>query len=105
MTRTLPDAGHDSRHTAFSLHDPAGLERPARSLGPFDSLDEALATCRKIVDDFLAENYRPRMRAAELLSQYGTFGEGPSIIPSPAPRPFSAWAYAAERVREICGEQ
>ncbi len=71
-------------------------------LGNFDSLDAAVAACRKIVDDFLQDN--PAKTADELYDQFTSFGEDPWIKdPSPAPDtpPFSAWDYARKRCNEL----
>lgn len=73
-------------------------------LGRFDSLDGAIAACRKIVDDFLRGQYEPGMAASELYSRYRSFGEDPFVVPPDAPRPFSAWDYARERCAELCGD-
>ena len=82
------------------------MDEDARyKLGDFDTLEEAIDTCKKIVDDFLLENYKPGMRAAELSSLYVNFGEDPFIIGQGTQGVlFSAWNYAGERCREICGE-
>lgn len=67
--------------------------------GSYDSAEEALEACRKIVDAFLKSNHKEGMSAEELYKKYVMFGEDPHI-PS---TPFSAWKYAEERSKEICG--
>jgi len=71
-------------------------------LGAFDSLEAALAACRKIVDAFLQD--KPAKTADELYDLYTSFGEDPWIKgPSPASGtpPFSAWDYARQRCKEL----
>jgi hypothetical protein len=65
--------------------------------GTFESYDEAVSACQRIVDDFLAAEYRPGMPAAELYRLYLTFGEDPFIRPERAGFRFSAWTYARLR--------
>jgi len=75
-------------------------------LGEFDTLEAAVAACKRIVDEFLISNYRPGMTAAELSAQYALFGEDPFVVyPGQETVPFSARDYAAERVEQICHER
>jgi len=73
--------------------------------GTFATPEEALAACRKLVDEWLALNHKPGMTAAELYSQYMSFGDDPFIIaPNEAQgAAFSAWDYARERSAILCG--
>ncbi len=71
-------------------------------LGEFDRLEEAIAACKEIVDEFLNSNYNSGMTTDELLAQYALYGEDPFIIGGDETVPFSAREYAAERVKEIC---
>lgn len=72
-------------------------------LGTFNSYEEAVVACRRIVDDFLQRCHRVGMTAEELYSQYTSFGDDPFIRPDgPVPR-FSAWSYARQRCDDICG--
>ena len=73
-------------------------------LGDFESLEEAVAACQRIVDEFLMSNYRPGMTAGELLTQYTFYGEDPFVFTGDGTVPFSARDYASQRVREICHE-
>jgi len=68
----------------------------------FDSLEAAIATCKRIVDEFLISNHRPGMTSGELLTQYAFYGEDPFVITGDGTVPFSARDYARARVREIC---
>jgi len=71
-------------------------------LGEFDSLEAAVAACRRVVDEFLISNRRPGMTPGELLAQYAFHGEDPFVLTGDGTVPFSARDYASERVREIC---
>jgi hypothetical protein len=73
-------------------------------LGEFDTLEEAVRACKKIVDDFLVSTYQPGMTVAELLTQYAFHGEDPWVMTGDGTVPFSARDYASQRVRELCGE-
>jgi hypothetical protein len=72
----------------------------------FDTLEDAIRECKRIVDRSLEEMYEPGMAAGELLGKYKMFGEDPFIVSKRLPStsvPFSAWKYAEERCEEICG--
>jgi hypothetical protein len=74
--------------------------------GTFATLEEALAVCRKLVDDWLADHHKPGMTATQLYEIYVGFGEDPFIIAPHEPSAgvlFSAWDYARERSAVICG--
>ena len=73
-------------------------------LGEFDTLEEAIRACKKVVDDFLESAYQPGMTVGELLQQYTFFGEDPFIITGDGTVPFSARDYASDRVREMCSD-
>ena len=72
------------------------------SLGEYETLDAAIRACRKLVDDFLLEHYKPGMSAVDLYGGYVSFGEDPFIIVASQPSPFSGWDYARQRCDEIC---
>lgn len=72
------------------------------TLGTFATCAEATAACRRIVDEFLLDAYKPGMDVGDLYRLYTGFGEDPFIVgPDPACR-FSAWTYAKTRCAEIC---
>lgn len=71
--------------------------------GVFDSCEAAKTKCRQIVDEFLLANHKEGTAANELLSLYKSFGEDPWILPGADGCTFSAWDYAGERCKEICG--
>jgi len=81
-------------------------EDERREYGTFATVEEALATCRKLVDDWLAQHHKPDMTAAKLCELCVAFGEDPFIVAvreGGAPAAFSAWDYARERAAVICG--
>ena len=64
-----------------------------------------MAACQRIVDEFLAAQYRPGMSAVDLFQLYTLFGEDPFIRddgPAAARRIFSAWEYARLRCALLC---
>lgn len=75
-------------------------------LGTFVTAEGALAACRKVIDDWLARNYKPGMTADQLYEHYTSFGEEPFVM---APGggggqvPFSAREYVRERALGLCG--
>jgi hypothetical protein len=79
------------------------MDEEARyKLGDFATLDEAVAACKRRVDQFL--NKVPiDITAAERYEQYTGFGPDPFIVtddPDAGSPPFSAWSYAKERCQE-----
>ena len=75
------------------------------ALGEFDTLEAAVAACKRLVDEFLTSSYRPGMTAAELLTQYALFGEDPFVYTGDDTVPFSARDYASDKVRTICRDR
>lgn len=73
--------------------------------GEYDSAEDAIAECKKMVDEFLTENYKDGISADDLYSYYKGFGEDPFIGSDDTECKFSAWNYAKERCREMCSEQ
>ncbi len=74
-------------------------------LGAFETCEEAMAACRKIVDEFLEKGYKKGMSFKELYEGYIGFGEDPFIISDDKACFFSAWGYAKRRSAELCGEE
>ena len=70
------------------------------TLGAFDTREEALAACMKIVDNFLLSAWKPGMTADALYEQYIWFGEDPWFDGSHPE--YSSWDYARQRSTEIC---
>lgn len=72
-------------------------------LGEYETYEAAVAACKAIVDEALAENYVKGMRADELYQRYVTFGEDPWVTPTPEGEHFSAWDYAKQQCTERAG--
>jgi hypothetical protein len=69
-------------------------------LGDFATLDDAIAACKKVVDEFLRSETPSDRPAEERYEQYTGFGPDPFIMtddPNAGRPPFSAWTYARER--------
>ena len=84
-------------------HDDPG-ERPYEQ-GAYNTLDEALAVCRRIVDESLEGLAVTNMSAEALYRRYTMFGDDPFVVEDAyrgGALPFSAWSYAKERCGEIC---
>jgi hypothetical protein len=77
-------------------------ERHRWRLGLFSTSDEAVAACRRIVDQCLAEAYEPGMTPDRLYELYVMFGDDPFIFTANGDQLFSAWAYARERAAHMC---
>jgi hypothetical protein len=76
-----------------------------REQGVYNTLHEAAAVCRGIVDTSLEEGYRAGFSAKELYDHYVSFGDDPFIVilgGGDERAEFSAWSYAKERCRVIC---
>jgi hypothetical protein len=72
-------------------------------LGAFATAGEALAACRKLVDESLIEEYRDGAMAEQLFDRYTSFGDEPFVVAlDGAPKvDFSARTYAEQRAREL----
>ena len=72
--------------------------------GTFASADEAIAACRHLVEQSLAEHYKLGMTAVQLYAQCTSFGDDPFVIASEGCEKvrFSAWDYASERAEAMC---
>ncbi|WP_334380406.1 hypothetical protein [Bradyrhizobium sp. AZCC 1577] len=68
--------------------------------GVFSTAEEAIAACKRIVDEDLNNSYKPGMTEKELYEIYTMFGDDPFVVSldgaDNAAR-FSAWDYAKER--------
>ena len=75
--------------------------------GIYETAEEAIDVCRRLVDTSLKETHRSDMPADALYSAYTSFGDDPFIVVVDGEDnsvKFSAWSYAKERCRFICGE-
>ena len=69
--------------------------------GEFDTKEEAITQCKKIVDDFFEPHLNDKLSYRELWEGYMMFGEDPFIITEDKTCQFSAWEYAKQRCREL----
>ena len=69
----------------------------------FDSFENAINYCKKIVNESLEECFKPNVSAEELFSMYTMFGDDPfAYAPNQQEQPeFSAWDYARIRCQEL----
>lgn len=79
-------------------------ENERYKLGEFDTCEEAISACKKIVDDFLEKAYKKGMSFKELYEGYTGFGEDPFIQSDDEKCFFSAWSYAKKRCTELCSQ-
>ncbi len=77
-------------------------ERERYLLGEFDSRVEAVAVCKKMVDDFLSSQFKPGMTTERLFQHYSSFGLDPFIVEDEPNSKFSAWDYARQVCRTMC---
>lgn len=78
-------------------------EEERYKLGDFDTLDEAIAACKRLVDAFLEGETSLDSPAAERYKQYTHFGPDPFVAtddPDARQPLFSAWNYAEKRCRD-----
>lgn len=69
--------------------------------GEFDTSDQAIATCKKIVDECLENSYQPSMSAEQLYESYVGFGEDSFIKSEDASCEFHARAYAKSQCQLV----
>jgi hypothetical protein len=70
--------------------------------GEYDTVEDAIAEAKGIVDEFLQQEYRPGMTAEELYDHV-SFGDDPSIRSEDKKgSEFSAWDYAKQQSEELC---
>jgi len=74
-------------------------------LGEFETCDEAIEACKKIVDEFIERGYVKGIRYKDLYDGYLFFGEDPFIFSDDETCRFSAWDYSKKRCRELCSEE
>jgi hypothetical protein len=80
-------------------------EEDRREQGVYETLEQAIAVCRGIVDRSLAGEHTPGMSAEDLYNRYVGFGDDPFIVVldgADESAKFSAWSYAKERCRVMC---
>lgn len=69
----------------------------------FQTVEEAVEECKRMVDSDLVGFLKPGMTAAELYDMYTSFGDDPFIVRIDPNDPihFSAWDYAKERSNDL----
>jgi hypothetical protein len=74
----------------------------------FADADEAVAACKKIVDDELNAMWKPGTTATALYRLYVSFGPDPFVVPINPKDPgveFSAWTYAKKRCKDFVSQR
>jgi hypothetical protein len=75
-------------------------EEERYELGTFSTVEEAIAACKRVVDEDLNNSYKAGDTGGELYERYTMFGEDPFIVNldgADSTGKFSAWDYAKER--------
>lgn len=67
------------KYTVVDHNFHIGEEEERYKLGEYDSCQEAVEACKKIVDEFLNTGYKEGMSFKELWEGYMMFGENPFI--------------------------
>ncbi len=70
----------------------------------FDCYEDAVAHCKRVIDSFLEDNYKPGMSAEELWHFFAMFGEDASVSTGTG-EAFSGWDYANHRCALLCAER
>ena len=73
--------------------------------GVYETVEEAIEACRRIVDESLKEMLKPGISADALYELYTHFGDDPFIVVVDGADDhvkFSAWSYAEARSRAVC---
>lgn len=71
--------------------------------GVYDDCQAAIEKCKEIVDRSLLNEYKQGMSVRALFDRYKSFGDDPWISSSDEQCKFSAWSYAEQRCKEMCG--
>jgi hypothetical protein len=77
-----------------------GEESERYKLGDFETREEALAACRKKVDEYFEKLEKGKYSFKELWDGYKLYGEDPYISTDDNEERFSAWDYAKQRCQE-----
>ena len=92
-------------YTVFATENSAYMDSESWPVGEFGSWEEALEGVRQVVERSLQELYEVGISDEVLYLRYVSFGEDAYITPAMDGQEFSAWGYARERCREMCGAQ
>ena len=78
-----------------------------RRIGEYETVEEAIATAKRTIDEFLRREFKPGMDSKALFSLYQDKGEYPFIFRTEdrtiSVRGYSHAQYAMTRAGEICG--
>jgi hypothetical protein len=77
-----------------------GDESERYKLDEFDSCEEAMAACKRIVDEYFERLEMGKYGFKELWEGYTLYGEDPFIASKDKGCRFSAWDYAKMKCRE-----
>jgi hypothetical protein len=75
--------------------------------GTYETVEEALAVCRAIVEKSVKDQSRPGMSSQQLFELYVAYGDDPFVVVLDGvddSAKFSAWTYAKELCEVICGK-
>jgi hypothetical protein len=78
----------------------SGDESERYLLGEFETRDEAVAACKRKVEEYFDELKKGEYTFEVLWEGYMMYGEDPFIKNDDARAKFSAWDYARQRCRE-----
>jgi hypothetical protein len=97
-----PESGDPKRYAVYVDDNFHFLDESERyRLGEFSSCEEALRTCKEMIDEFFDKDFDVNITYEELYGGYTMFGEDPFIVSDDEGCFFSAWDYAKEKSREI----
>ena len=68
----------------------------------FSDKEKAIAACKKIIDDFLAQHCKKGMSSEQLNNLYSVFSEHPWVFSSAESDIFDEYKYIAGRCKELC---
>ena len=76
-------------------------ESPWLRIGEFDDLNQAINSCKKVVDDFLNSRVNVAESADQLVADFLYHGDVPTISGAENLRSFDVYEYLAERSSQI----
>ena len=76
-------------------------ESPWLHIGKFDDLNQAINTCKKIVDDFLSSRVNVTESADQLVADFLHHGDVPAINGVENLNSFDIYEYLLQRCKEI----
>ena len=79
-------------------------ETERRKKGEYENYEDALASAKNIVDDFLLQHRNEYQRASMLFNAYCHYGDDPFIVPDADQERFSAREYARQRCHQLFDE-